>query len=161
MNFNKIALATGLAASGVGLCGFFEYANAAVFNVNSTNYNIVTVAGTANAYTAETQIISSQRNYPFILFISECSVLEANTTGCDDSRENNQYPSGSGNNQYPSGSGGNNPTGSSGNDDLSNQGNNSNNNEDSEKSTPDCNYSYSDDSNPIEASACRRNNPGY
>jgi len=158
MNFNKIALATGLAASGVGLCGFFEYANAAVFNVNSTNYNIVTVAGTANAYTAETQIISSQRNYPFILFISECSVLEANITGCDDSRENNQYPSGSGNsnNQYPSGSGGNNPTGSSGNDDLSNQGNNSNNNEDSEKSTPDCNYSYSDNSNPIEASACRR-----
>lgn len=111
MNFNKIALATGLAASGVDLC----------------------------------------------------SVLEANITGCDDSRENNQYPSGSGNsnNQYPSGSGGNNPTGSSGNDDLSNQGNNSNNNEDSEKSTPDCNYSYSDDSNPIEASACRRNSPGY
>jgi len=108
------------------------------------------------AGTAEAQITSSQQNYPSILFISQCSPLEANTTGCtdDESRGNNQYPGGGGNNQYPGG-GGNNQypggggndqftgssgndqyTGSSGNDDLSNQGGNSSNNENSNEKIP-------------------------
>ena len=90
------------------------------------------------AGTAEAQITSSQQNYPSILFISQCSPLEANTTGCtdDESRGNNQYPGGGGNDQYTGSSGNDQYTGSSGNDDLSNQGGNSSNNENSNEKIP-------------------------
>jgi hypothetical protein len=98
----------------------------------------ITFISLSIAGTAEAQITSSQQNYPSILFISQCSPLEANTTGCtdDESRGNNQYPGGGGNNQYTGSSGNDQYTGSSGNDDLSNQGGNSSNNENSNEKIP-------------------------
>ncbi|NCQ83387.1 MAG: hypothetical protein EHM73_14120 [Chroococcales cyanobacterium metabat2.561] len=98
----------------------------------------ITFISLSIAGTAEAQITSSQQNYPSILFISQCSPLEANTTGCtdDESRGNNQYPGGGGNDQYTGSSGNDQYTGSSGNDDLSNQGGNSSNNENSNEKIP-------------------------